>query len=393
MSIRQSVLGEVAIRSGLDVSGADIEGLLRRLLLYESVTIKSVRLRELPCLVRAFGKEGFLQLLNSGVLKIACEISGIISPLSKNGVRALQPLHFSFGMFEITDREATLRSELRRLQGVPGLKNPDREIIEHAVLSKLVRPPSDYLNQLLAQFESDLRTQTPALQVATSERLKAKLGEIEQPFELKVEEVEHRTFRISNDLPKVFGISEQDAHDILGQAVSAVGHIDHRIADMAAYSAITGFAESEAPLLFGKLAGIMKSQNPKTSDAQFARVATIAEFPELAPGKRVDVTRLLAARDSLELLEFREWISKLEGLTDEQIRDMIGGVKNRLSFMIRSGAGRTLRLAATTAIGLAGPIAGVLAGALDTFLLERFFPSSGVLAFLTKTYPSLFVSD
>ncbi|MGC1413713.1 MAG: hypothetical protein WA817_00405 [Candidatus Acidiferrum sp.] len=392
MSIRQHVLGEVAIRSGLNVSGADIEGLLRRLLLFESVTIKSVRLRELPYLVRAFGKDGFLQLVASDVLKISCEISGIISPLAKNGVRALPFCHFSFGKYEIENREAFLRSELRALQGVPGLKNVDRETVEGIVLAKLVRPPSEYMQKVLDQLETDLRTGTPALRIATNERIKNRFGIAAAPVDVTVEEVEKRTFRVISDIPKIFRISEQDTHDILNQAVSAVGHINHRIAEMEAYSAITGFAESDASLLFGKLAGIIKPFNPRTAEEQFGRVATILDFPELVPGKRVDVERLLAARESPELAEFRDWLSKLEELSDDQIRDMLGGIRNRLGFLIRGGAGKTIRLAATTVVGLINPIVGIAAGALDTFVLERVLPSSGVFAFLTKTYPSLFVS-
>jgi hypothetical protein len=392
VSIRQHVLGEVAIRSGLNVSGADIEGLLRRLLLFESVTIKSVRLRELPSLVRAFGKDGFLQLVTSGVLKITCEIDGIISPLAKNGVRVLPFCHFSFGKYEIGNREAFLRSELRALQGVPGLKNTDREAVEDTVMAKLVRPPSEYMQEVLDQLETDLRTGTPALRIATNERIKNRFGVAAAPVAVTVEEVEKRTFLVRSDIPEIFRISEQDTHDILSQAVSAVGHINHRIAEMAAYSAITGFAESEASLLFGKLAGIIKPLNPKAAEEQFGRVATILHFPELVPGKRVDVERLLAARESPELIEFRNWLSKLEDLSDDQIRDMLGGIENRLGFLIRGGAGKTIRLAATTAVGLINPIAGIAAGALDTFVLERVLPSSGIFAFLTKTYPSLFDS-
>jgi hypothetical protein len=66
MNVRQSVLGEVAIRSGTNVTAVDISGLLRRLLLFDTVVVKSVRLKELPFLVRGLGKDGFRHLLNSG---------------------------------------------------------------------------------------------------------------------------------------------------------------------------------------------------------------------------------------------------------------------------------------------------------------------------------------
>jgi hypothetical protein len=393
MNVRQSVMGEVAVRTGLDVSGADVEGLLWRLLLFDSVIIKSVRLRELPFLVRVFGKDGFCQLLDSGVLKMTCEFATIASAREMNGVR-IHPLYtFTFGMVDIGDREGVLRSELRRLQGVSGLKNPDREAVEDAVLTKLVRPPAEFGDKLLSQFESDLRSGTPALELSIRERLKVEFGDSMPAFQLNVEETVARTFHIANNISKTFGISEERTDDILNGAVNAVGHLNHRIADMAAYSAITGFAEHEAPLLFGKLTGILKPLNPGVAERQFARVASIANCPVLVPGKRIDIDRLLAARDSAELREFRDWVSRLEGLTDDQVRDMIGGVRQKIGFLIRSGAARTLRLAATTAVGFAMPITGVTVGIFDTFLLEKLFPSSGVFAFLTKTYPSLFVSS
>ena len=392
MSIRQSVFGEVAVRSGLSVSGADIEGLLRRLLLFETVTVRSVRLREIPFLVRAFGKDGFLQLLDSGALKISCEFAAVILEFKTNGVRSEPLFHFSFGIADLAKREQTLGSEMRLLQSVPGLKNNDRARLEEAIMSKLVRPPSNYGEQLQTQVESDLRTNTPALALSVSEHLKKQFGMAAPSVNLRVEETKPRVFRIVNDLPKLLGVSEQEAHDFLHFGVGAVAHIDQRVADMAAYSAITGFSESEAPLLFGKLSGIIGPLNPDHIERQFGRVATIADFPDLKPAKRIDVGRLLAARDSPELREFREWLCKLDGLSDAQVRDLIGGVKNRIGFLIRSSTGKALRLAATTALGLAGPAAGVAAGALDTFLLERLFPSSGVFAFLTATYPSLFES-
>jgi hypothetical protein len=393
MNIRQTVLGEIGIRDGLNVSSIDVDGLLRRLLLFDSVVIKSVRLREVPFLVRAFGKDGLRQLLDSGIVKITCEMSGIISPLAKNGVRALPPWTFTFGNAQITGREGILRTELRRLQGVPGLKDEEREVLENLVLAKLVRPPEEHNQQLLSQFESDLRAQTPALEIALRQHLEKDFGGNLPPFEVRVEESEPRVFYIANDLPRIFGISEERAQTFLTGAVNAVAHLNHRIAEMAAYSAITGFADAEAPLLFGKLWGIVKPLNPEVAEKQFARIATIANFPTFVPGKRVDIDRLLAARDSAELREFRDWISTLESLTDDQVREMIAGVRNRLGFMIRSEAGKAVRLVATTAFGFAGPVAGVAAGVFDTFLLERLLPSSGVCAFLSNTYPSLFVSQ
>lgn len=130
MSIRQSIFGEVAVHDGAQVSGVDFGTILPRLLFFDTVIVRSVRQREIPYLIRTFGKTGFLQLLSSGVLKISSEFTSIITDIARNGVRELPLSHFSFGVVDIPNREAILRSELRSLQGIPALKNAERATME-----------------------------------------------------------------------------------------------------------------------------------------------------------------------------------------------------------------------------------------------------------------------
>lgn len=397
MEIRQSVLGEVAIHSGAQVSGVDLATLLRRLLLFDSVVIRSVRLREVRTLIRAFGQAGFLQLLNSGVLKMCFEVQMVITDVAHNGVRQQPLAHFTFGFGEISDRLGILKSELRCLQGIPGLKNAERAAMEETIINGLVRPPNDYGSQIVAQIDLDLRNNSPALRAAITTQLKVCLGEsAPQAFDLRVEETEKRVFRVVTNLAPSFGHSEQTLHEkILQPAIGAVANINQRIAEMCAYSSITGFSETDAPLLFGKLAGIIVPQNPQPLEEQFARVVTIANLPDLASSGRIDVDKLLKARESSECREFRAWLSKLENVSDKEVADMVASIRDKIGFMVRSDVGKVLRLAATTAVGLipgAGLVLGPAAGAVDSFLVERLLPTSGVFAFLAKAYPSLFVS-
>ncbi|HEY6466507.1 MAG TPA: hypothetical protein VIY69_10985 [Candidatus Acidoferrales bacterium] len=182
-------------------------------------------------------------------------------------------------------------------------------------------------------------------------------------------------------------------HEILHPSISAVGNLNLRLMDMVAYSAMSGFAESEAPLLFGKLAGLIAPQNPKPLEDQFARVVRIANLPDIKPSGKIEVEKLLKARESSECREFRAWLGKLDDRSDAEVEQMIGGIRNQIGSVIRTEPGKAIRLAVTTALGLIPPIGavvGVAAGAVDSFLLERVFASSGVFAFLAKVYPSLF---
>lgn len=395
MDIRQSVLGEILKRSRNQVTGTDIGALVRRLLLFDVVVVKSARLREVPSLVKAFGTRGLTELINTGILKLVCEWTTVITDVATNGVRALPRCHFSFGIADIALRETVLREELRPLQGVSGLKNAERAAIEELVLTKLTRPDKEYGSRLQAQVESDLRTAAPAFKAAIEEQVRARAHGANQPFSIRVEETQSRVFHVLTDIGSALGFPEEEEHSVLQSSVAAVANLDHRIADMEAYSAITGFAESEAPLLFRKLAGVISPQNPAPVEHQFARVIAIAGLPEFEIGKRVDVDKLLKARESSECREFRVWLAGLTQATDQQIADMVEGFRSKVAFALQTRVGKTLRFAVTTALGLIpgyGAVTGPATGALDTFLLQKAFPASGVFAFLTDTYPSLFVS-
>jgi hypothetical protein len=398
MNLRQSVFGEVAVTSGQHVTCVDIGSLIRRLLLFDRVVIKSIRLREIPVLVRAFQKAGFTQLLNSGLLSFSCEFTSLIVDVSRGGVRDIPPNHFSFGIVDAAHRESDLRAQFVALQSVPGLSNSDRAALEEVVWNSLVRPHETYGRDLLSQFDNDIRTNNPALKCAILERLGAELAPYGLPVSdvsVRVQEVKHRVFHIDAPFAS-YGFSADKSHGLLQAALLAVANLDTRLANMQAYSAITGFLDREAPLLFGRLAGVMAPLNPDVAEGQFQRVIELADIPDFKPGQKVDVERLLRARDSAECREFREWLSSAEDMSDSQIKEMVASVRSKIASLAGSTTGKVLRLATTTGVGfipIVGPIAGAAAGAIDSFLVDRVLPKSGVVAFLSETYPSLFVSS
>lgn len=175
MNVRQSVLGEVAILSGRQVTGVDVGALVRRLLLFDRVVIKSIRLKEVPLLVRAFGKTGFAQLLESRLLSFSSEFTTLAIDVTRGPVRDLPLSQFSFGIVDAANRDSDLRSEFVALQGISGLKNSDRAFLEEIVWTSIVRPPKTYGQDLLNQFDHDVRSNSPALQRAISSRLNSEL--------------------------------------------------------------------------------------------------------------------------------------------------------------------------------------------------------------------------
>ncbi len=398
MDIRQAVLGEIAIRSDQELASVDLGALIRRLVIFDQVVVKSYRLRELPMLVRTFGKTGIQDLLGSGILKLCCEFTTIITDIHRNGVRSEPLEHFTFGVVTAADRDGDLRKELVRLQGVPGLKNDQRSAIEQAVWGSLIRPPETFGADLLRQIDTDLRTNTPVLRSAILNQLGGMVNQADwasRQLEIDVEEPRERVFHIKSGIAKEFGKSPEETHHLLQRSVTAVVNLEHRLSEMAAYSALTGFRETEAPLLFGKLAGIISAQNPKLAEEQFERVIEVADVPDFKPGQKVDVEKLMRIRESAECRDFRRWLSTAADISDSEIRVQASGMRNRLGSLASSPGGKVVRLAATTLIGILphyGPVLGPASGVVDSFLVDRVLPRSGVFAFLTELYPSLFVS-
>ncbi|MGD0295297.1 MAG: hypothetical protein ABSB30_15735 [Terracidiphilus sp.] len=398
MDIRQTVLGEIAIRSGQELASIDLGVLIRRLILFDRVIVKSFRLRELPLLVRAFGKTGIQELLASGVLQLSCEFTSIITDIHLNGVRSEPAEHFTFGIVSAVNRDGDLRKELLRLQSVTGLKNIERNAIEQATWNSLVRPPDTFGTDLLRQVDVDLRTNSPSLKAGILDQLsreRGQVGSVISPLEIHVDEPRERVFHIKTRIAKDFGLSPEETHLLLQRSVTAVVNLNHRLAEMQAYSALTGFLECEAALLFGKLAGIISPQNPTLAEEQFKRVIEVAEVPDFKPGQRIDVEKLMKIRDSSECRDFRRWLSTAEDISDDEIRAQAGGMRNKLASLTGSSGGKVVRLAATTLIGnipVAGLVLGPTAGAVDSFLVDRVLPQSGIFAFLTDMYPSLFSS-
>jgi hypothetical protein len=386
MTIRQAVIGEVALHDGARVDGVDLGALVRRLLLFDTVVVKSIRLRDLPFLARAFGYDGLLQLLNSGIMKFCCEFTTLATDFHRDGLRSVPKGHFHFGVVDAYDRDAVLRSELLGLQSVTGLKNPERASLEETVWKCLIRPPSpaSYGKEIMTQVEADLRASAPVLRAAILEQMKQTSGTTESAASallVRVEETTERVFLIR--------LSAEQVHPLLSRSVTAVANLNQRMAEMQAYSAITGFSDDDVQLLYAKLTGVLARLNPRLAEEQFERAVEIAGLPAFRSAKRVSVDRLLQVRDSAQCRDFRKWLSTLQEVSDSDIRSMVAGFKDRCT-ILASPDETTVRFAAFKNVGLLSE--GLLATVIDSFVADTVLPTSGIVAFLTKTYPSLFVS-
>lgn len=78
---------------------------------------------------------------------------------------------------------------------------------------------------------------------------------------------------------------------------------------------------------------------------------------------------------------------------DSEIVEQLNDIRSKLGVFAQGDTGKASRLAISTLLGWVpgvGALAGLGLGAIDTFLLEKVLPYSGVVAFVDKLYPSIF---
>lgn len=394
-NVRRRLITEIAITSGLEVSGIDINVLLRNLILFDTVVLKSQRLKEFPFLIRALGYSGLMELLSSKALDIYCEGATIIESVEREGHRELPIGEYSFGWLEAADHRKYVSSGMEPLTFVEGISWRETQRVKRAIASRLVRPPSDFGQKVLDQFNRDLRSGSPAIKRAVALRLAKKLGTPSPEFSIRLFETKDRQFRAETNLFDMAQLSRESTNKLIEVALGGIGSLNQRLGEMRSVSALSGFSEDEIALFEDKLAFLAMACNPSVSEAQFRRILVLTGFPEfrVENGTKIDVGKLLEIRQTRECAEFREWLTTIDSASDAEIKDRIGSVRSKLSSLVHGSTGKGIRLLASAGIGLipvAGPLAGLVEGYADTFLVDKVLPESGAVSFISNLYPSVF---
>src|SRR5437867_2123509 len=114
-----------------DLAHVDVGMLVRRLLLLHTNYVESIRLLELPALIRAFGIRGAIELFESGALLIYCDAVvtaevGRTDLLSRRGKAPLPLWSYAFTRARIADHKAYIHGCLDVIEKMEGLNDRDR---------------------------------------------------------------------------------------------------------------------------------------------------------------------------------------------------------------------------------------------------------------------------
>lgn len=401
----------------------DLTGLIRRLLLFDTYILQSIRLREFPAIVAGLGYGQTMELLSSNALKLHCDALtiGQVGQLAVSEARqrkGLLPLgSYSFAAMKIPDREDTenllsasaqtatitpiirnreeyLHSCLQELHTIPSLSLKQVIKLKQRVVGALVTAPANRGGDSVRQLNEDLRAGSPIIAHFVQNSLNEK-HDINIPLsqlEVRILPLDEMDFRVETNITG-FGLGTLAAHKVVEHALLGVGGLNQRVEEMRTYNAISGCIDAECPLFMHKLGFLLERCRPGAEEARFQRVLELRGLPEFLPAvDKIDVSKLLSIRDSAEAREFRDWLAGIDSATDDEIRDRVGSLTAKVGNALQSKPGKAARFITTTGLGLFGPITGGIAGVLDTFLVEKILPKSGIWTFLNKLYPSIFSS-
>jgi hypothetical protein len=192
----------------------DAEGFIRRLLLFDNYILYSVRLKEIPELVRHFGYEGTLALLSSGALEIRCECAQFVE--GQFSTPACPPLTFQFHVIEAHIRDQYVIDNLAEVNRAPLLSSRELMALRSAVM-RAVRQPDNremFRSGVAPAFENDVLHNIPLLKAAVRFVLAKDKGVTTiDKFELCFHKVGDDRYKAETNLPKILALSIEDIHE------------------------------------------------------------------------------------------------------------------------------------------------------------------------------------
>jgi len=376
------------------VTGFDMSGLVRRLLLFDKYIVVSIRLLEFRHLAQHLGYARTRDLLGSGLIEIRNECVQMteVGTSGLFGSPKLPPMHFQFNWIDFHDRKATTSVQLDELRAIPGISEKQNIKLRGQIAHLITPLPHEAKTTLGTSFFQELQNEKV---VKESIKLAMRRLEIASPndFSLSIDRQSTDVVHIDTDLTTVHGLSPELVHRACQHGLLGVSSLTQQIGEMNSYKALSGFREDEAPLFRMKMSELFAAHLTSGElEQDFQRVLEVSQLPEYDYDQPLDIDRLLKVRDAAEMKVFRDWLQHGGANSDEEIKEMGAGFRNVLGHVLNDKFGKGLRFLFTTAIGFS-PKIGVWAGpaaSLVDIALGELFPRPGVTAFIHELYPSLF---
>jgi len=404
MDISRNLFGMCSTSGVSDsTSQFDLQSLINKLILFDNFILYSPNLYEIAELVRLIGFENTKSLLESGAMKICCELR-LPAQVGQSGFLSPKKEDLPIGQYSVLYGFAGNHKEWisKQLQNVrtSGLSNKQFKQLKLAVVDALDENLlRNYSSDLLDQLNTDLSKNNGIKLFTAKSLLKIKnIAAEPDSFSIRLHQVAYRTFEAETNIGEVFSLDELEVHQVIEQAVLGVAGLIQRIAEMRCHNALSGFLHGELPLYGEKIEDLIKEVDAKNEtdlEMEFQRITSLKNLPrfDVSTNQTVDIRRFLEIRQMEDFQVFKNWVRKAEDYDDSEIVSHLNSKLSKAGIFAQSSPGKTIRFATSTLTGVLNPLLGIGLSVFDSFLLDRILPRSGVIAFVDDLYPSIFVKN
>lgn len=391
MNYGSRYLGSCATSSVGDEVDFSWNEFVRGILLFDTFVLESMRLREFPLLIDQLGVEAVCDMLSGGAVELVAEA------ISIGEITASMKPHNSLykcNVIRSADQKAYVHSCLQCVRDIDRLSKRESQRVRLAIANAVKETPDDYrlksLRQLNHNLESNPIMVAPALAASAMQWEKVSLRK--EGFSIRCEPKGNEWYFVDFDHPDAKSLSDEQKQNIIRRGILASVDLDVRFEAMERHKAVPVVNPLDVALVDDRMSMLLENMQSGVQKKRFERLERILDLPDMsnsiASGK-LDYEGLIGLRNSDECREFRRWLPNMDGKSDDEIKDLFSSTRARIASKLGTGTGKMMRFAAATGLGLIDPT-GFVAGAIDTFLLDKVFPNRGPLIFVNDMYPSVF---
>lgn len=380
--------------------------LIRRLLLFERVTLETSGFREIPAMVEVFGYDGLMALLDSGALRFKRHgasigewaTTGILGP-PENPVR-LSSEFYAFGYVSLPDFEQKKHNSEAFGDFTPrlGLNGKQAKKLRRAIGERIVSEPPIHGELLTTVRRGDLSLLRESIALVAADQF----GKSISPDDLRLE-VEHvpdnglkhgdALFKTETNVRELAKVDADTERSIVQQGFFGVQGVDQRLAMMDVLEGVGGFRTREQHLFSLRFEAVLPLLNFGAQEESLTRVIEVAGLPDLSRGGfSVDANRLLEIRASDSAVALRNWLPTTDVMPDEEVAALFNDLSEQVASMYQSKAGKAMRFLVSAGLDFlpqGGTIASLGFGALDSFVLENL-AQPGPVSFLSDAYSAIY---
>lgn len=395
MYIPARLIGSVATRivsKETDTIEFDLNKFIYNILFSDHFIMDSVRLREIPVLVKNFGFLEVRALLLSGILSLRCETYNIGLVNMDNPISSFL---YQIKGFDVCNRGDYLQGcfdEASFLQDLDGyIHDSERSELVEIIGTKILNPPDQPLKTIFDSFRIELeKSYLSLMTLVQREILKATAVNVPiEEIEIEVMCKEQDSYLVRNNIERL-GINKKLSHKIIGKSILALSMSHIRLFKMNDNEAFACYREDEMPILLNNFRSLSRQLQPLTHVDAFQRVIKLAGLPQLESKNGLKISKILEIRETPEWMSFKQWISTVPNLSDEEIQKELHHRSSKLFARLGGFWGTTVgHIVNIGAAYLLDPTKGLALGYLP-WLANKLFCPKGHIMFLYKDYPSIF---